>query len=257
MKNHSWLNFMMFTCFLVIGYTYSTRFYQHDYGILTSTSKALADNQNSLETMPNGQRSFMLIAASAINTPAPQLESIWLASYFPSDTTIRIMPVFPSGGKAATSFDDQLSQSFRLSRYHGSLVLDQGFIDLLADNNYWWSGYFIFDEIALAKITHLIADIEPVGGASSTAQEGNDSPEPQAVSLDIFSAQVSLLQSACQEFIKTSRDADLSQLISLLSDHFLTNLEAGQIELEWDTLYSNDHNPSCRFPTLEISRLEP
>jgi hypothetical protein len=257
MKNHSWLNFLVFTCFLVIGYSYSTRFYTHNIAILPNAPKVIAESRNSVETMPNGQRSYLLIAASAINTSTPSLESIWLVSYFPSDTDLRMMPVFPAGVGSFPSFEEQLSQSFGFSKYRGSFVLDQGFIDVLEDNNYWWSGYFIFDEYALNKIANLMTESEADGKDGPGEIAGKDAPELSGYSVNEYASQIATLQSACQKFIQTNRDADVSQVMSLLADHFLTDLDSEQIRLEWDTLNSGQHNPSCKFPMLEISRLEP
>jgi hypothetical protein len=256
MKNHSWLNFLVFTCFLVIGYRYSSQFYIHRETTLPDAPKVLAESQNSIETMLNGQRSFLLIAASAINTASPHVESIWLASYFPSDTTVRMMPVFPSIAHQAASFDDQINRSFRLSKSRGSFQLDPGFIEVLENNNYWWSGYFILDEFAITKLANLMVEGETDRPTSPGDLAGMDHPELRVYPGNGYASQIATLQSACQQFIQKNQGVNLSQMISLLSDHLLTDLDNDQIKLEWDTLNSGEHNPSCRFPTLEISRLE-
>jgi hypothetical protein len=257
MKSHSWLNFLVFTCFLVIGYSFSARFYAHGTSILPETPRVLAGNENSIDSMPNGQRSLLLISTSSLDTAASRLESIWLVSYIPSESPLRIMPVYPSSIGQATPFDDQLRTTFKLTRSNGSLIPDQAFLETLQSSNYWWSGYFIFDAQAFSSL---------VSQALQTSTQGNNilAVEENGNYLDIFgrttagsSVQLGLLQSACQKFFKTGQGVSLSQLLSLLPGHYLTDLQPELIQQEWDSLYSGEQNPTCRFPTLEISRLGP
>jgi hypothetical protein len=257
MKSHSWLNFLVFTCFLVIGYSFSARFYAHGTSVLPETPRVLAGNETSIDSMPNGQRSLLLISTSSIDTAASQLESIWLVSYFPSESTLRILPVYPSSLGQTTQFEDQLRSTFKLTRSNGNLIPDQAFIETLQANNYWWSGYFIFDTQAFSSF---------VSEAMQTSSDSNNIPAGQENGdyLDILSRttagssiQLGLLQSACQKFFKISPEVSISQRLSLLNGHYLTDLQAELIQQEWDGLYSGEQNPTCRFPTLEITRLGP
>jgi hypothetical protein len=257
MKNHSLLNFLVFTCFLVVGYSISTRFYQAEYGIFPSTLRLVTTEvQNSIETMNNGQRSILLISATSIDTSNPHLESIWLATYFTSDTTIRLLPIFPAGDNPISDFEKQLNHSFDLNKKNGTLVLDQDFTKLLEDNNYWWSGYFIFDEVALTQIFNLLGGIELNGKNLSGEQALNELPRVLDNPYEAFSSQLAILQSACRKFMEANQNPDMSQIISLLPDHIYTSLDFDQLQTELKTLYSSEHYLSCRFPTLEITRIE-
>ncbi|MFZ0532493.1 MAG: hypothetical protein WAM09_04885 [Anaerolineales bacterium] len=258
MKNHSLLNFLIFTCFLVIGYSVSTGFYQSDYGILASTMREVTSgSQNSIETMNNGQRSILLISASSISTSNPHLESIWLVTYFSSDTAIQLLPIFPTGKKAISDFEQQLDHSFDLNKKNGNLVLDQDFITVLEKNNYWWSGYFIFDEISLAKLFNPLGDIVLNGKTLSGEQALKEIPEVLENHQEAYSSQIAILQSVCHKYMEIHPDPDISQFISFLPNHILTDLDTNQLQTELETLYSNERHPTCRFPTLEISRIEP
>jgi len=258
MKNHSLLNFLVFTCFLVVGYTISTRFYQAEYGILPSTIRLVtAESQTSIETMNNGQRSILLVSTTTMETINPHLESIWLATYFASDTTIRLLPIFPSGNEPVSDFEKQLNQSFDLSKVNGTFVPDQDFIKLLEDNNYWWSGYLIFDEVALTKIFNLLDGIELNGNKFSGEQAINELPEVLDKPHAAFYSQVTILQSFCQKYMEINQNPDSSQVISLLPDHIVTNLDFDQLQTELEIMYSSEHYLTCRFPTLEITRIEP
>lgn len=257
MKNHSLLNFLVFTCFLVIGYTVSARFYQADYGILPSTIRLVTTgSQNTIETMNNGQRSILLISAASMDTSNPHLESIWLATYFSSDTSIRLLPIFPTGEKPISDFEEQLAYSFDLNKKNGSVVLNQDFINVLENNNYWWSGYFIFDEVALTKIFNLLGGIELNGKTLSGAAAVKEFPEVLDNPQDAYSSQIAILQSACHKFMEINPNQDMSEINSLLYNHILTSLDSNQLQTELDTLYSSGHYLTCRFPTLEISRIE-
>src|SRR4030042_446000 len=226
MKNLSLLNFLLFICFLVIGYTVSTRFYRSDYGILPSTKRLVTSaSQNSIETMNNGQRSILLISASSISTSNPHLESIWLLTYFSSDTTIRLLPIFPTGNKPISDFEQQLDHSFDLNKKNGILVLDQDFITLLEKNNYWWSGYFLFDEVALAKLFNPLGDIVLNGKTLSGEQALKELPEVLENPQEAYSFQIALLQSACHKLLDVHPDPDMSQIISFFPNHILTDLD--------------------------------
>jgi len=256
MKNHSLLNFLVFTCFLVVGYSVSTRFYQAEYGIFPSNIRLVTTGgQNSVETMNNGQRSILLITATSVDTLNPHLESIWLATYFTSATTIRLLPIFPTGENPISDFEKQLNHSFSLNKNDGTLVLDQDFIKLLEDKNYWWSGYFIFDEVALTQIFNLLGGVELNGKNLSGEQALNEIPMVLDNPQEAFSSQVAILQSACHKFMQTNPDLDTSEIISLLANHIFTSLDFNQLQTELKTLYSSEHYLSCRFPTLEITRI--
>jgi hypothetical protein len=257
MRNHTTLNFLVFTCFLLVGYTFSTRFYQTGYGILPSTIRLVtAESQNSIDAMNNGQRSILAISATSIDTSNPQLQSIWLVTYFTSNTTIQLLPIYPSGGNLISGFEKQLDHSFDLNKKNGTFLLDQEFIQLLEENNYWWSGYLIFDEAALTEIFTRLGGIELNGKKLSGEQALNSLPEVLDNPHDAFSFQVAILQSACHKFMEKNQDTELSQIISPLPDHILTDLDFKQLQMELETLYSSGHNLNCRFPTLEITRIE-
>ncbi len=258
MKNHSLLNFLVFTCFLVFGYSVSSRFYQPDYGILHNTSRPVTTgSQYPIETLNNGQRSFLLIGTTALATSNPHLESIWLATYFSSDTTIRLLPIFPSGDNSPSVFEKQLNLSFGLNKKTGKLALDQDFTKLLENNNYWWSGYFIFDEVALTKIINLLGGIERNGNTLTGEQSVKEFPEVLEYPQDALSSQIAILQSVCRKFSGSSANLDMSQIVSLFPNHIFTSLDSNQLQTEMETLYSSSNYLTCRFPTLEISRSEP
>lgn len=257
MKTHSLLNFLTFTCFLVVGYLYSTRFYPHETGTLFENPHLVsAEDRSSVGTLLNGQRSFLIIITSAINSPSANLESIWLASYVPTDTTLRMMPIFPTSKHTASSFETQLTQSFHLTKQVGSFVPDQSFFDVLADNNYWWSGYFVLDEYALNKISEILAKNETDDPTVAAGIKVGEVLGYLASPQNRYSSDLRTLQTACQKFLATHRDIEISLFLSSLSTHILSDLAPEQIITEWAAFASTGRSPSCKFPALEVSRLE-
>jgi len=258
MRNHPVLSFLIFTCFLVVGYTFSLRFYQPSDPLMAgSITMVPTTNQSTIETMQNGQRSILLINASSLSTLNPQLEGVWMATYFPSDTTIRWLPIYPTGKVYPSDFEQQLNRSFKLMKSVSGLAIDQGFLEVLKKNNYWWSGYIVLDEVSLVKLFDEIGGIELNGknhsGDAIVSGLHSLLENPQ----DSYTSQIAILQSICHKFSQANQNLEPSQLAPNLLNHILTDLDSGQLQMELDALYSDQHSPTCRFPTLEVSRIEP
>jgi len=258
MKTQPMLNFLVFTCFLVIGYTFSIRFYQPGNPIFTVTVNGeTSESQKAIDTMQNGQRSILLITATSINTTNPHLESIWLATYLSSDTAIQLLPIFPDGNKLASSFELELNRSFDIQAVDDNLSLDPGFINVLKEHNYWWSGYILLDEVSLAKAFNLLGGIELNGRTLTGTQVLQSLPVSADDPQNAYSTQIAILQSVCHKILRTPAGLDVSQIISLLPNHILTDLDSSQLQTELDSLNSGEHTLTCRFPTLEVTRIEP
>lgn len=258
MRNHPVLNFLVFTCFLVVGYTLSIRFYQPDAAFLSSSfDKVTMEQQPGIAALDNGQRSILLVGASAINTTSPHLESLWMVTYLPSDTTIRLLPIFSSGEKSISSLGRQLELSFSLRKEAGGHKLGKDFLSLLEKNNYWWSGYIIYDEVSFTNITELLGGTQDNGITIADYQILSDVPNVMEDPANGYSEQISIFQSLCHKFLTIDTKPDTTQLSTIISDHIFTDMDANQLQMELETLFSNHQVRTCRFPTLEISRVEP
>jgi hypothetical protein len=256
MKNHSLLYFLIFICSLVLGYTVSTRFYNTSLDILPSSKQAITSgSQNSIETMNNGQRSILLISAKSINEPNPQLQGIWLVTYFSTGTTIQLLPIFPDGNKPSSDFVEQLIHSFNLDKLNGVRALNQDFINLLKNDNYWWSGYIVVDEVAMTRIINLIGGIDKNGKILKGDQVVEEFPNLLDNPQDSYSSQIVILQSACHKFLEISPNLDMPQLLSLLPNHILTDLDSNQLQSEMQSMFAGGRIQTCRFPMLEISQV--
>ncbi|NJD58388.1 MAG: hypothetical protein C3F13_06680 [Anaerolineales bacterium] len=231
MKNHSLLNFSVFICALVIGFSFSTHFYRPGFIDLAMVkSVAAQEDQPSIPTLNNGQRSYLVIIASAMGRSNSQLESIWLASYLPTEPDIRLLPIYPSDSEVTTDFGQQLVNTFKLSKQNGNVLLSQDFLDLLEEHNYWWSGYVVLDEQALQNISTL-------------AQEAYGKDIQEGI----------ILRAACQRLVLNSGEDGLTQLVSLIPQKAITDLDPQLLEQELEDLLSNKQPIHCSLPVAEVN----
>jgi hypothetical protein len=255
MKNHSLLFFTLFICSLVAGYTFSARFYPSDFNLLNSSLKVVkAQEEKPILSLSTGQRSLLLITTSSLNTADSHLESVWLATYFPNSSDIRLLSIYPMGDQPISNFETQLVNSFGLNKKNGQLVLDQDFQDLLVAENYWWSGYLVLDEVAMADIFDLLGGIELKGQTLSGEQVISELPDVIQEPGDAYSFQIAMLQSVCKQFTQVALNTDLSQAHSLLSHHIITDLQSNQLITEFQSLIASERQPACKFPMLEQSQ---
>jgi hypothetical protein len=241
MKTHSVFDLLIFTCFLVIGYTVNLRYYQPSEAAGSAIRATFTtEHQASLASLPNGQRSILMISVSSLSAPNPKLQGIWLASYLPGESVIQVLPIFPTEGQENPDIDKQLGQAFKVNHQSGTLQPDQAFLDILAENNYWWSGYIVYDQLLP----------EPTGHAAGQSAA-------QADYQDAHISQVNAMQSICHALTSLGQANDLAQVETRMPVHLVTDLDASQVQAELKALGNKPNNPTCRFPTLGISRIEP
>lgn len=254
MKNFNLLYFIIFILALITGYLISTQFTYQGLDLHSSSLQILtAHAQNPIKTMDNGQRSILLVGTSAIQARDVQLESVWMLTYLPSDTIFRLLPIFPAGKRTISDFENQLDQSFQLVKSKGTFILGQEFIAALEGNNYWWSGYIVFDNLALEKMIDFVGGIEFKGKILLGEQVLQQLPEAVNDPFGAYYSQMSVLRSTCRKVSQDTQDRGLTQLGSLLPDHVLTDLDFNQLQREWQSLYTDMQKPVCSFPMLDTS----
>jgi hypothetical protein len=256
-KNTITLNFILFISFLVVGYSVSTKFYHSDYiGLSKASSLMITSSSNSIKSLNNGQRNILLIGVNSIGTSETQLESIWLVTYLPSDPTLRMFPVFPAGNETFSDFENQLYQSFDLDNTNDGLVLGQEFNKVLENNNFWWSGYFILDHVAMTEVLNLFKETAVKGEISSKKQLIQEIPQAIDDPRKAFSIQLAIMQTACKKLSGLTQNPDWSLVTPLIPTHILTDMDFHQFMLEWEASFSSGQSPTCRFPTLELSGID-
>lgn len=209
------------------------------------------NNTDLIQTLNNGQQSILLIGVDSLDTPKPQLESLWLVSYLPSDFTLHVLPIFPSKNVVLSNFEKKLDQTFEITG-SSSNPLSKNFINTLKENNFWWSGYIIFDHTALLELSNdfskenIFKQNISMDRAIQALTNVNDDPEKA------FSAQYEIIQTACQKISGISQIKDWSPIIFMIPNHVVTDLGISQFINEWDEKLSSSHTLHCRIPTLEI-----
>jgi hypothetical protein len=255
MKSQTVLNFTIFICLLVVGYTVSSRFYQSS-DLLTSGSAnmALGSDSAGFLTLNNGQHSILLAGVDSLNNLKPELNSLWMVSYLPVDATLRLLPIYPTGKVNSSDFETRLVHSFGLAQENGQLVLGEDFVRFLDESNYWWSGYIIYDQVAQESMIDLLGGIELNGEIISGSQMVHKLStlveDPQAAYL----AQVAGLQAACSKLPDLVKNLNWRQLRSTSPAHVATDLDLQGSIAEWLSSSPNQQGSNCVFPSLEIAQ---
>jgi len=252
MKHPALLNFLIFTCFLVGGYTLSCRFYQVENG-KGADRVAYASGSDLVKSMNNGQRSVLLVGVDSLGLSSPKLTSLWLVSYLPADPTLHIIPIFPAGKEAPSSFEEKLPRSFMINGKDADPALGKDFIKLLSDNNYWWSDYLIYDQIALSAMISLFGQAQSSDVHISLSEQLSSKNYHEGDPHEVYSTQLAILQVACHNLDGMIQNSDLFQIGSLVPDHIAIGFDLQQDISEWRALLDGAGDLSCRFPTMEFS----
>jgi hypothetical protein len=255
MRNPIIMNFSLFIGFLIIGYSVSTRFYQPDNdGFSNSYSLTETRTINSIQSLNNGQRNILLIGVNTMDITKAQLEGVWLVTYLPDNSYLKMLPISPSGNGTVSDFEDHLVRSFNLDNKNGDPILDQDFLKLLKENNFWWSGYIVIDHVAAMKILNILGEADEYGEIISGDQINHKNPEVIDNPQKAFAIQIAFMQAACHGLSGLTLNPDLQQIILLSPTHLISDLNLNQLLLEWKSILLNQQMPNCKFPTLEISR---
>lgn len=257
MKPQSVLNFVIFVCLLAVGYSVSSRFYRADTTRLSDqTGMLLPVGSKGNLSLNNGQRSILIIGVNSLDTSAPLLTSVWLISSLPVEKTLIILPIFPSGKGSVSELEASLQHSFSLARKNGNQALSQDFTNVLVDHNYWWSGYVIFDQVALTSVIDLLGGVDINGELISGDQKVAELPDVMESPQDAFQNQVAIAQAVCHNLTSVASDPGWPRLVSLVPTHILTDLDVPHSLTKLATSLSGQQASNCRFPTLQITMNE-
>jgi len=252
MKNSLSVSFLLFTGFLVIGYSVSTLLYRADYTATAVAQTNSAQSNTSIQTLENGQRSILLVIVDKMAAAESKLAGFWLMTYLPTDPTIHLFPILPAENNPVPDNQYRIYQTFSLTDDKGHPGLDKTFIEELTKNNYWWSGYVIIDQTALQMIiesTYLAGhDLKLDDLKEINLDPGNPFVDRQTA----FYAQVNLAQALCDLSSGSYQDVKWSTIESMILDHMYTDLDIKQVAMDWETIFTNGQNLKCAFPTLQV-----
>ncbi len=210
---------------------------------------------NLIRSLENGQRNFLLIGVNTLDPFEAKLESLWLVTNFPPDTTLQFLPIFTPGNETNSDFENQLYHFFTLEKKNDNLALASDFIEVLKENNYWWSGYIVIDHVAMEEIINKLGEANDNAEFFSANQIINEDLAIMGNSQNSFSIDLTHMRTACQLLSGFSQNPELLTYLLLDSDHVATDLDRNQLLLEWNALSSNVQSFNCRFPTLEFTLL--
>ena len=189
-----------------------------------------------------GQRNLLAIGIDDSSSPAPRLESVWLVSYFPGQSTFTLVPIYPDILEKNSSDLEALIKNFSLDE---NGTPNQAFFDLLGRET-WWNNYFVIDEVGWAAIQDFL------GGGIPNGQLLDDSGAPGFLPLwdNRFASvrdQTALLQAACLR-AATLRQEDAIQGLSLLAPHLRSDLDLTQTPQDWSAEPGSRLGLRCEFP---------
>jgi hypothetical protein len=201
-----------------------------------------------LPSLPDGERIILVIDVDSLDLPQPQLQSLWLVTYYLDGKPIQWLPIFPSGESPMPSTEHDLFNSFKLESNEDRITPSSEFFTWLEDNNYWLSGYLLLDDVATAAIINLIGDIP----TSLTPEENQFRQRVPALESQPTSPtqQGMLLSRACRTLALQSMPPNWHLLLNLIPEHIVTDLDPEQLIKEILTITAPDTSWHCEFPTI-------
>ncbi len=207
------------------------------------------------------QKNILVIGVDHLDAPQPRLEAVWLALYLPNMPQLYLMPLYPSVIPDGDNLNIQVNDL-----YPGLFDLTPGgapdpdFLELLDEQEIWWTNYIVLDSNALAGVVDYSGGVESVDrrqknklekldGEQALASIPNTLEDPQGA---IFS-QVQLIQRLCQK----SPQLDFSliridKLLSSLHEHIHTDLTAQQVVDDIDSMQAFGGGFVCEFPSITL-----
>jgi hypothetical protein len=206
-----------------------------------------------LPSMPDGERIVLIAGTDNNNSSQPRLESLWLLTYYLDSQPIHFLPIYPSGRDTPTEFEKQLLDSFYLEYKNGISVVNSEFLSLLTENNYWLSGYILFDTYAAAQMINLIGGIPSDHGIYSGEQLLATIPTSFSQQHEAYPQQAILLGQTCLTLSQLSASPNWHAALTLFPEHIVTDLQPLGLITELNILSANPAQIRCEFPFLHAN----
>lgn len=239
---------LTFLVFIGLGFTVGSNIWDNNVTqVETSFPKTLPEP---LLSLPDGERILLLAGVDNFNTSQPQLESLWLLTYYLEDAPIQFLPIYPSGINPPTELERTLINTFSLENDNGKTSLNPEFLGILSDSNYWVSGYLVFDSYAYAQAINLIGGLPTHQGSLSGEQILDSIPlaaeDPHAAHVQ----QILSLGQACQTISRMPSHPNWQSMVHLFADkHIFTNLNPNGLLVELQQLTVEPSRVRCEFPS--------
>jgi hypothetical protein len=198
----------------------------------------------------NGQRSVLMITVNRFDESKPRLESAWLVLVVPPDPRLTLMPVYPSLQDPEGS--EKLAEAFKLEKLGDEQRLGTEFLQLMRDQEIWWSDTAVFDrvglEILLAYLDSRGQTFDPGRAAPLSASILDDMDGAETMK-DRLVLQTSLFEEICWQAGQFDVRPGLSSLFGNLDGHVIASARPDQTIAALRALELSAGGLYCEFPT--------
>jgi hypothetical protein len=205
------------------------------------------------------QRNILLIGINHLESPSPELESVWLILYLPDMPKLTLMPIYPTVGfgnaRGQITVDPSLATLFQVGM---DSTPDSAFFQYLSQDDIHWDSYVMVDEVALIDLIDFLGGLEEksdpklaesgkTSGIQALARLQPTVGNPQKA---LFS-QIQLFQQFCRtaSFLNAPPQR-IPVLFQTISNHLVTDLEPGQVIADLESMLSSGGEINCEFPFL-------
>ncbi len=206
-----------------------------------------------IPALPDGERILLLAGVDKLDSAQPQLESLWLLTYYLDNQPIQLLPIYPCKNNWQQSFEAQAVDTFSVVKEHGSAQLSPDFMRLLAESGFWLSGYLLMDDHATATIINLLGGLPTDLGLYTGEQIVRAIPPTTEQPKIAHDQQAILLGQACLTLSRMSTQPQWQTVLELIPEHIITDLHPLRLLNEIQILASDLTNLRCEFPSLPVT----
>jgi hypothetical protein len=225
---------------------------QSQHGVTTQT-------RQKQELPRQKQRNILLIGVNHMESPSPELESVWLILYLPDMPRLTLMPLYPSIGssnvRGQITADPSLAALFQAGT---NSKPNSAFFEKLSQGDIHWDNFVLVDEIALIDLIDFLGGLETksdpqvaesgkTNGIQALARLQPTAGNPQKALL----SQTQLFQQLCRSasFLNAPPQR-IPVLFQTISNHLVTDLDSEQVIVDLESMLSSGEEISCEFPFL-------
>jgi len=206
-----------------------------------------------IPTLADGERILLLAGVDQLNTTQPQLKSLWLLTYYLDEQPVQMLPIYPSHDDGQQLISAQILEQFSVVKVGGVTQLNPQFLTLLAENDFWLSGYMLIDDQATARIIDMLGGLPTTSGICSGEQILKSIPPSVEYPKKAQSQQAALLRQACLAVSRLPVQPDWGSVLELIPEHLITDLNPLRLIDELEILVSDLSQLRCEFPSISTT----
>jgi hypothetical protein len=240
-----------FILFLSIGYWVGSSFnnphpVQEGIGHLKPTPSPIP-------ALPDGERILLLAGVDKLESTQPQLESLWLLTYYLDGRPIQLLPIYPFKNNSQQPSEAQILDTFSVVKGQESAQLNPEFLRLLAESGFWLSGYLLMDDHATASVINLLGGLPTDSGLCTgeqilkTIHPATEQPQ------NAHDQQAILLGQACLTLSRMPTQPQWQTILELIPEHIITDLQPLRLLNEIQILASDLTQLRCEFPSVPVT----